>query len=140
MAQRRKLDIADFRECIERGEVKGVYHIKGKTNPLDCITKSYCAAGNGTKQTREIFCQILKSGRYKPDFSEDKRQQKGDPQPNNPKKVSQADALLIHACQRRFLDPVTVNSEAFSSWAQWDRQLLFPAGPDDLWSEASDED
>ena len=122
LAQRRKLDIADFRECIERKEVKGVYHINGKTNPLDCITKRYDKPGNGTKDTREKFVKILKEGWYKPDFGADNRQKKGDEQPNN---KGSALTLLAARCNTNYRLQAQMRNvdvaDHFKSWRQFDR-------------------
>jgi len=61
LTKRRKADIADLRECVDRGELQ-LLHIAGKQNPADCLTKHR----SRTKQTTTRFIELIKTGWYEP--------------------------------------------------------------------------
>ncbi len=61
LSKRRKADVADLRECVDRGELQ-ILHIAGKQNPADCLTKHR----SRTKQTTQRFVQLVREGWYEP--------------------------------------------------------------------------
>ena len=64
LSKRRKADVADLRECVDRGELTLV-HIAGKQNPADCLTKHR----SRTKFTSQRFVELVKTGWYEPIFT-----------------------------------------------------------------------
>ena len=62
IAKRRRLDIADLKECISRGELYPLKAIDGVTNPVDPLTKSKKRA----EKTSQYLVQLLSTGWYEP--------------------------------------------------------------------------
>ena len=63
---RRRRDVGDLKECISKGELRPLCHIKGKTNPTDPFTKEFTR--HGVKDTMERLLELLRTGIYIPDM------------------------------------------------------------------------
>ena len=66
MSGRRAEDVADFRQTIAEGALRALYHINGTSNPTDALTKGFAR----THKSRETLKELLVTGFYKPDLSE----------------------------------------------------------------------
>ena len=61
LTKRRKTDICDFQECIERGELRPLVKIDGTHNPIDFVTKDRPFGGHECNRLLEL----VRSGYYR---------------------------------------------------------------------------
>ena len=60
--KRRRQDVSDIKECIERGCLRALVKVLGLTNPTDPLTKP-----DPSKEAVAALNRLLYSGRYEPD-------------------------------------------------------------------------
>ena len=70
MSKRRRIDISDLQEMLQHADVSEFRHIRGITNPMDCLTKKYGKFGISKEKASYLrFMDLLYEGRYVPDLT-----------------------------------------------------------------------
>jgi hypothetical protein len=65
LSQRRRRDVSDIRECLNKNDLSVVLHIDGPTNPSDVGTKP----NNRTLKAWEVCQELVYQGKYIPRIS-----------------------------------------------------------------------
>ena len=65
LSQRRRRDVSDIRECLNKNDLSVVLHIDGPTNPADVGTKP----NNRTLKAWEVCAELILKGKYLPRIS-----------------------------------------------------------------------
>jgi hypothetical protein len=70
VSKRRRIDISDLQEMLKFADVSEYRHVRGISNPMDCMTKKYGKFGiSKEKSSYQRLMDLIYGGRYVADLT-----------------------------------------------------------------------